>query len=120
MPPNHPAIAPPTQPVAQVDALNTADAPLKEQRAWSFESSYLDMVDLEEHLDGCPNLTYHLEVNNFLFTGLFLRGLPYPTALPILQCVIENYAKYLQQGADRIILFANRDLTEVRPLARWN
>jgi len=77
MPPTHPAIAPPTQPVGQVHALNTAGTALKEQRAWSFESSYLDMLDLEEYLDGRPNLTYRLE-----------------------------------QGADRIILFANRDLTE--------
>jgi hypothetical protein len=77
MPSTHPAIVPSTRPVAQAHALNTAGTALKEQRAWSFESSYLDMLDLEEYLDGRPNLTYRLEVNKLLFTEL-----PYSTTLP--------------------------------------
>lgn len=36
---------------------------LREQRAWSFESSYLDILTLEEFLDGCAGLEYRLDVN---------------------------------------------------------
>jgi hypothetical protein len=63
MPPTHPATTPPAQPAAQVHVLNTPGIAPKEQRAWSFESSYLDIWNLEEYLDGLPNLTYRLEVN---------------------------------------------------------
>jgi hypothetical protein len=63
MPSTHPATTPPAQPAAQVHVLNTPDIAPKEQRAWSFESSYLDIWNLEEYLDGLPNLTYRLEVN---------------------------------------------------------
>jgi len=73
----HPTIAASTQPAAQTDALNTAGTARREQRAFPFESSYLDIYELEEYLDGLPNFDYDLD-----------------------------------QGADRIILFANRDLTE--------
>jgi hypothetical protein len=73
MPPTPPDIAPPTQPVAQVHALNTGGTALKEQRAWSFESSYLDMLELEEYLDGRPNLNYRLEVNILFIYRAVLR-----------------------------------------------
>lgn len=61
MPPTQAAITPPTQSEKQVPATSLD---LKEQRAWSFESSYLDIMTLEEFLDGCAGLKYRLDVRS--------------------------------------------------------
>jgi hypothetical protein len=89
MAPTHPTIVPPTQPVAQVHARNTAGTTLKEQRAWPFESSYLDMLELEEYLDERPNLNYRLEVNILFIYRAVLRAASYSITLLNFQSVIE-------------------------------
>jgi hypothetical protein len=66
--PNQPIAntTPLAQPLAEVRNSNTVNRTLKEQRAWPFQSSYLVMEDLEEYLDGLPDLCYSLDVRKFL------------------------------------------------------
>ena len=77
---NQSVITPQNQPVAQV--LNPSGTPLPQQRAWPFESSYLNVDDLVDYLNGRPNLTYWLDV-----CGFFV----YSVSLGTLQCSV-NYS----------------------------